>query len=188
MNKKNIFLIFEGLILLILLMSFVSAGLCRGSDGYYHDCDGFSDSYYRYNFYPNYETEYHKETAESSSSIESIKEGRWGYEKTSSSSYEYTDSETYKITRDYSRPRTRYDDYRRKRYDYYDHYEKDKSPVVIFINNPRPKSTLYTIHVDKSYWRYKEPYNPEKYKDAKYYEYYYKPRYSYELQQYNWRW
>jgi len=187
MNKKNIFLSFASIILLILLMGFVSAGLCRGSDGYYHDCDDFSDSYYRYHFYPNYETEYYKETSESSSSIESIKEGRWGYEKTSSSSYAQSDTETYKITRDYSRPKIRYDGYDRKYYDH-DYYEKDRSPVVIFINNPRPKSTLYTIHVDKSYWRYKEPYRAKDYKDAKYNEYYYNPRYSYELQQYNWRW
>jgi hypothetical protein len=47
-------LFFSAFILLaiILGMSFVSASLCKGSDGYYHDCDDFR--YGRYNRYDNY--------------------------------------------------------------------------------------------------------------------------------------
>ena len=40
---------------------------------------------------------------------------------------------------------------------------------------------------DSSYWRYKEPYQPSKYKDADYDEYYYSPRYSNCDGTFNWR-
>jgi len=38
---KKRFLILGLVISLILVSSFVSASLCRGNDGYYHDCDDF---------------------------------------------------------------------------------------------------------------------------------------------------
>lgn len=168
-------------------MSFVSAGLCRGSDGYYHDCDDFSDRYYENNFYPNYETEYYKETSESSTSILSIKESRNSYEEISADSYAESNIEIIKKERDYSYPKTRYNDYGRKDYT---HYEKEDKPLlIIFINQPRPAyNKNININVDKSYWRYKEPYNAKDYKNAQYNDYYYKPRYDYGIQQYNWRW
>ena len=45
MNKKRVLTIFVSFIFLILLVSFVSAGLCKGSDGYYHDCSNDGSSY-----------------------------------------------------------------------------------------------------------------------------------------------
>jgi len=50
---KKQFLILGFVISLVLVSSFVSAGLCRGNDGYYHDCDDF---YYKEG-YKVYETE-----------------------------------------------------------------------------------------------------------------------------------
>ncbi len=40
-----------GILILLIGISFVSAGLCKGSDGYYHDCDDIYISNYR-----NYDT------------------------------------------------------------------------------------------------------------------------------------
>jgi len=190
LNKKNIFSIFEGLILLILLINFVSAGLCKGSDGYYHDCNDFSDRYYRNNFYPSYKTEYYKETSESKSSIESIKEDSWSYEKISASSSEQTSIESYKKERDYSYPKIRYDKYGRE---YYDYYEWDDEPHMIVFLNKGPAYSQETDNNDKdragwSYWRNKEPYKSKDYDDSQYYDYYYTPRYDNYNQEFNWRW
>ena len=80
MNKKTISILVS-FIFLIFLINLVSAGLCKGSDGYYHDCDDFSYRYYNRNFYPNYKTEYYKETSSSASSVISIKEDRHSYEE-----------------------------------------------------------------------------------------------------------
>ena len=53
---KNKFFILGFLFLIILVMAgFVSAGLCRGGDGYYHDCDNY---YYR-NGEKIYDTEFY---------------------------------------------------------------------------------------------------------------------------------
>ena len=203
--KKNILLIFEGLVLLILLINFVSAGLCKGSDGYYHDCNDFSDNYYRHNFYPNYKTEYYKETSSSASSIISIKEDRYNYEEISADSYAESNIEVYKIERDYSSPKTRYDKYGRKYYDKYDdyddnYYEWDDEPhLVMFVNQAEPihyqrRQTFNNQindnknSVDDSYWRYKEPYVSSDYYDAGYDDDYYTPRYDNYNQGFNWRW
>ncbi len=48
-------LIFSFLLIFFLSISFISAGLCRGYDGYYHDCD---DSKY-FNNYRNYDDGYY---------------------------------------------------------------------------------------------------------------------------------
>jgi len=43
MRKRVSLLLLLGFLLVILTsLSFVSAALCRGNDGYYHDCDDFS--------------------------------------------------------------------------------------------------------------------------------------------------
>lgn len=41
---KKILLSTLALILILISLNFISAGLCKGNDGYYHDCD---DYYYR---------------------------------------------------------------------------------------------------------------------------------------------
>jgi hypothetical protein len=185
------------LLSIIFSLSFVSAGLCKGSDGYYHDCNDFSDSYYRHNFYPNYKTEYYKETSSSASSIISIKEDRYNYEEINADSYAESDIEIIKIERDYSYPKTRYDKYGRYYYDsgYDNYYEWDDEPhAVVFLNDVRPyyeednKDCEDCDCGDCSYWRYKEPYNSEDYYDAEYDDYYYKPRYNFCKQVFNWRW
>ena len=123
MIKKRALTLFASFIFLILLVSFVSAGLCKGSDGYYHDCDDFSDRYYKENFKPNYEIEYSKESSSSSYESEYYKENRWGYEKETTYSYEESNYEKYEKKRDYSYPKTAYNRYINSRYDYGDKYE-----------------------------------------------------------------
>ena len=201
MNKKNIFLVFGVLVLLSIIfnLNFISAGLCKGSDGYYHDCNDFSNKYYRNNFHPNYKTEYYKETSSSSSSIISIKEDRHSYEEISADSYAESNIEIIKNQRDYSYPKVRYDKYGRKYYydDYGDdYYEWDDEPhLVMFVNKPDPihyryREVLNYANEDDSYsnWGYKEPYRTEDYYDSKYDDYYYKPRYDDYYQEFNWRW
>lgn len=43
-------------------------------------------------------------------------------------------------------------------------------------------------YVPYSNWRFKEPYRHSNYVNAHYSDYYYKPRYDYNLGYYNWRW
>ena len=128
MMKKRALTLFVSLILLVILStSFVSAGLCKGSDGYYHDCDDFSDNYYRNNFHTNYITEYSKESSSSSYESEYVKEDKWGYEKENTYSYEESNYEKYETKRDYSNPKKSKtyfrDKYTNSRYDYGDKYE-----------------------------------------------------------------
>tara|TARA_Y100000310_G_C20611048_1_gene778014 strand:+ start:574 stop:1149 length:576 start_codon:yes stop_codon:yes gene_type:complete len=156
-NKKTILPIFGSLVFLILLVSFVSAGLCKGSDGYYHDCDDFGSRYYNRNFYPNYQTEYYKESTTSSSSVISITQDRHSYEELTASSYAESNIEYLKTERDYSYPKYRRRDYRNRyddcyywddcRYDRYygdrywhddDHYEWDDNQLPIFVNKVEP--------------------------------------------------
>lgn len=170
MNKKTISIILSFIFLILLLglsVNLVSAGLCKGSDGYYHDCDDFGYRYYNRNFYPNYKTEYYKETTASSSSVISITQDRHTYEELTASSYAESNIEYLKKERDYSYPKYRYDRYGRYRYDdcyywddcdyrynyrdgYYDGYYRDKyydrdndyewdeDQLVVFVNNVEP--------------------------------------------------
>ena len=188
MNKK-IILSLGSLFLLSVIFSlnFVSAGLCKGSDGYYHDCNDFSDRYYENNFYPNYKTEYYQETSSSTSSVISIKEDRNSYEEISASSSSQTSIESYKKERDYSSPKIRYDKYGRY---YYGDYEWDDEPHMIVFLNKGPnfsKDANNYYGDDESYWRNKEPYAASDYENAGYDNYYYTPRFS-ESGYYNWRW
>ena len=177
-NKKTISFI-ASLVLLIFLVNFVSAGLCKGYDGYYHDCNDFSDRYYNRNFYPNYKTEYYKETSSSSSSVISIKEDRYNYEEIKASSSAESSIEILKQERDYSYPKTYYrDKYRDYRYNndrryFYNDYYKDKK----FDNQKK----YYDVdnYNDYSDWRYYDGY---------YNDYYYEPRWSSDKQEFNWRW
>lgn len=183
---------------LVFSLSLVSAGLCKGSDGYYHDCNDFSYRYYKNNFYPNYKTEYYKETSSSSSSILSIKEDQWDYEKISASSSAQTEIEGYRVERDYSYPKTRYDSYGRENYN---PYEWDDEPhLIMFVNKADPihyknREALNNINRDSSCsssscsdWRNKEPYKTGSYDDTQYDDYYYKPRYDNYNQEFNWGW
>lgn len=192
-KMKNKLILSLGILFLLSIifgLNFVSAGLCKGSDGYYHDCNDFSDRYYRNNFYPGYKTEYYKETSESKTSIESIKEDRNSYEIISASSSAETSIESYKKERDYSYPKTKYDRYGR---DYYGYYEWDDEPhMIVFLN----KGPTYSQEIDNddrnradwSYWRNKESYKTRDYDNAQYDDYYYKPRYNNYNQEFNWKW
>lgn len=182
--KNKLFLSLGILCLLSIIFSigFVSAGLCKGSDGYYHDCDGFSDRYYRSNFYPNYKTEYYLETSSSSTSILSIKESRNSYEKISASSYAESSIEYYKKERDYSYPKVSYDRYGRRVFfnDYNYSRFRDRRDY--------DGDKHYDKDYDYSYWRYKEPYYSEDYYNPDYNNYYYTPRYSESKGYFNWGW
>ncbi|MFA7707905.1 MAG: hypothetical protein WCX73_03065 [Candidatus Pacearchaeota archaeon] len=202
MNKK-IFLSLGILFLLsvILNLGFVSAGLCKGSDGYYHDCDDFSDSYYNHNFHPSYKTEYYSETSSSSSSIISITEDRNSYEKISASSSEESNIEIIKIERDYSHPKSKYT--KDKYYDYwdkwlgddeteetsYDKYQENHESNLIFLGGSEEYND-YDEDYDWSDWRNKKSYNSRYYDEDKdeYNDYYYEPRYSESKGYYNWGW
>jgi len=69
MKGKLLLLIFASLFLLVVQSSFVSAGLCRGYDGYYHDCGcnnypaqaGRSYLGYQPSYQSNYQSSYRYE-------------------------------------------------------------------------------------------------------------------------------
>ena len=190
------------LLSIIFSLSLVSAGLCKGSDGYYHDCNDFSDRYYNHNFYPNYKTEYYKETSSSANSILSIKEDRYNYEEIRASSSAESNIEIIKKERDYSYPKIRYDKYGRYYYgagydDYYDndynYYEWDDEPhMIVFLN----KGPNYSQEIDNedsdggdwSYWKNAGEYDASNYDSSQYDDYYYKPRYNSYDQEFNWKW
>ena len=115
-NKKTI-LFLVSFAFTIFLISFVSAGLCKGSDGYYHDCNSFSDRYYRDNFHTTYNQEYYSESNVYSSSMIHINQDRRNYEELTEDYYEESNIEYLNIERDYSSPRYR------KHHDYY--YDRD---------------------------------------------------------------
>lgn len=101
MNKKPIL---SFLLILTLSISFVSAGLCRGNDGYYHDCDDsryfedYDDEYY-YNgrYYPSrayyYRDYYRPRYRRSSSKIEQYYNDVEEYTRTTE--YKYKDRYGY---------------------------------------------------------------------------------------------
>lgn len=179
-------MLFTNLMFLLLVVNLVSAGLCKGSDGYYHDCNDFSDRYYKNNFHENYETEYYKETFLSTRETESIKKDIYGYEKKSSSYYEEENIERYEIKRDYSSPiksktyfKDKYSDYRSDSYDSdyndygYDSYDKqkdsqryeydDEPKLVMFLNNVEPihyrrrANSEMEMEIRKADWEYRYP-------------------------------
>ena len=57
------------------------------------------------------------------------------------------------------------------------------TPYRNYYNPP----TDYTKHIDYSSWGYKEVYDNDYYDDSNYQNYYYQPRYNYNLGYYNWR-
>jgi len=59
--NKKISLLITSSLLAVFLMSFVSASLCRGNDGYYHDCNTLYQAYttgYVNGFYDGYKIGY----------------------------------------------------------------------------------------------------------------------------------
>jgi len=113
---KKHFLALGFVICLILFSSFVSAALCKGSDGYYHDCDDF---YYR-DGYRVYDSEFYYDRTKYS-----------GY-------YEYRNKFGYGYYDSYDR-----DDYRYKRFE--DNtpekvyrYQRDGS-YVVYIDDKKDR-------------------------------------------------
>lgn len=137
MNKKTI-LIPLILIISLLGITLLSAGLCKGNDNYYHDCN----NYYRYHNYP-YRTHYQT------------------YYQTYKYSYEYKEEYTYeysyktKTTKPkYYYPRPNYDldngwtyynfkPYTSKYLDYNKDYWKKEYPRQKIQNKPRYRSVEY---------------------------------------------
>jgi len=160
MNKKSI-LVLGALLTFILTINFVSAGLCKGYDGYYHDCDddkwfydnNYDDEYYRYGkYYPTrdyyyrdyyepryrtrrYDRETHYEDVEEySRTIEYTYEDRYRNEKIRTVISQITEIEL-----DYDEP---YYDYRYQDRDrnygrdydrYYDRYGYENDNVVYSV-------------------------------------------------------
>jgi hypothetical protein len=62
----------------------------------------------------------------------------------------------------------------------------NKAELVHYKN--RETLTLINKDTSDSDWRNKEPYEPERYDNAQYDDYYYKPRYDNYNQEFNWRW
>ena len=172
MNKKFVFLS-AFLVIFLLGISFVSASLCRGDDGYWHDC-----SYYEPKI--KYKTDSFKEVVELKKTTTS------GYsDKYSSEKITTTISEKTTINRKNKEPYYDYDYF----YDY-------------------PSYSYSHKYVPSSSWRYKESYHRSDYDDCidkcirksgrnnrercidrcRNYNYYYKPRWDYDNQYYNWRW
>jgi len=159
MSKK---LILSFLLILILGISFVSAGLCRGNDGYYHDCDDlryfedYDDEYY-YNrrYYPSrayyYRDYYRPRYRRSSSKIEQYYNDVEEYTRTTE--YKYKDrygyeniktsiSEKTEIESDYEIPYYRYSPYRNYRYE----DDENKEDKIIIKSIPWHYSEYKKYH------------------------------------------
>ncbi len=147
MNKK---LILSFFLILGLTISFVSAGLCRGNDGYFHDCDDLryfdrydDDYYYNGRYYPSrayyyrdyYRPKYrgfnsrienyYKNIEEYTRTTEYKHKDRYGHE-----SVKTTISERTEIESDYEMPIYRFSPYGNYRYEN-DENKEDK----IIINS-----------------------------------------------------
>jgi len=173
MNKRLII----SSIVIILSLNLVVAGLCKGSDGYYHDCEDLRyKDYYEYDdkWIDNYDspkrtyysgggrfekikdkTDYYKDVEEYKRTTESKYEDEYGFEKIKT-----TIHETVEIEREERIPQYRFEPSRNTRYS----------------------------NVAFSSWRYKEPYDYYDYNNEDYWNYYYKPRYDHNPGHYNWRW
>ena len=140
MNKK---IILSFLLVSVLTISFISAGLCRGNDGYYHDCDDnryfedYGDEYYyngryypsRAYYYRDYYNgrdrrssqieDYYNDIEEYTRTIEYRHKDRYGYENIKTTILEKTEIES-----DYEMPIYRFSPYRDRYYD--DRYNEDK--------------------------------------------------------------
>ena len=148
-------LILSFLLILTLTISFVSAGLCRGNDGYYHDCDdsryfeAYDDEYYyngRYypsrayyyrDYYkPRYRRssskieQYYKDVEEYTRTIEYRYKDRYGYENIKTSILEKTEIESdYEIPYYVSGRRSR--NYMDNRYWYESEDNEEDEQIII---------------------------------------------------------
>ncbi len=133
MNKTLIL----SFLLILTLTSFVSAGLCRGDDGYFHDCDDlryfdrYDDEYYYHGrYYPSrayyyrdyYRPRYRRHSSKIKTYYNDVEEytriteydyeDRYGYENIKTTILEKTEIES-----DYEMPIYRYFPYRNYRYE-----------------------------------------------------------------------
>ncbi|MBT4136023.1 hypothetical protein HOD75_01505 [archaeon] len=149
-QKKKLVLGLFFVLGIVLSLGFVSAALCKGNDGYYHDChktyyDGEDYTYVNYG-----DSDYHKDDGH-----------KKDYHK------KYSDKKVVKkeveLKKKYNKDKKK-DDYKLiKKLNYYPGYNKDKdvknkaqayygSGMVVVVDKKDSDS------VDKSYWRYKEDY------------------------------
>jgi hypothetical protein len=129
--------------LLLFLVGLASADLCKGSDGYYHDCDGVNEwadgiwgddsstSSYSYGGY--YEKYDYKQE------VRTEKKDRYGYEKTETIIINNTEKK--------KEPKR---------------YKPSSDKIYLGYKKKEDKKD----EVDCSYWRCKEPYDYKKYKDC----------------------
>ena len=148
MNRKPIL---SFLLILALTISFVSAGLCRGNDGYYHDCDDsryfedYDDEYYyngryypsrayyyrdyykpRYRRFSSKIEQYYNDVEEYTRTIEYKYKDRYGYENIKTSISEKTEIES-----DYEIPYYVFGRSRNHRDDMYWYESEDEEEVII---------------------------------------------------------
>lgn len=139
-------LILSILLILTLTTTLISAGLCRGDDGYYHDCDDsryFEDYddeyyyngryypsrayYYRDYYKPRYSNKfenYYKDVEEYSRNIEYKYKNRYG-----SQTLKYTIDEKTEIESDYGIPIYRFSPYKNR----YHEDDEDEKEIINFI-------------------------------------------------------
>ena len=116
-----------------------------------------------YYFYPKYQTDDFREITEFKQTTERKIGDFWNYESTKRTITEKTEV----------RKRTRTPTY----FPYYNYYGG-----YSYSNSYRGSYAPF------SSWRFKEPYEHKNYVNVHYSDYYYKPRYDYNLGYYNWRW
>jgi len=190
MKKMNKIVLFFVLLILINL-SFVSADLCKGDDGYYHDCkkikkdDDKSSKTYQIKDYHRELIEDHHEAGVELGYYKSFydtyeyhQEKYWEYYDKGQESGYYAGQ--YKclyeglkdgldLGYDYGVEAGKYEGYKDGAEEWYDKgYDAGKETF------------------EGSEWRYKEPYVSVRYVNQD--DYYYKPRYDSKLGYYNWRW
>jgi len=186
---KKSFILFGALVIFLLGISSVSASLCRGDDGYWHDCSYFDPK-------RGYETDYYKEVIELKKTTTSNYNDRYSSEKIT-----LTSSEKKIVEKKNKNPY--YDDY----YggyggNFYVYSSSNYAQNKYYPKRYVPKS------VPSSSWRYKEPYNyrgdydycidncvskssrskRERCTDSCRDNYYYQPRWDSQREYYNWRW
>lgn len=147
MNKK---IILSALLILTLTTTLISAGLCRGNDGYYHDCDDsryFEDYdeeyYYNGRYYPSrayyYRDYYRPRYRMSSSKIENYYKDIEEYTRTTE--YKHKDRYGYESVKTTILERTEIEsDYEFPIYNYYPYrnygYEDDRGDKIIINSIP----------------------------------------------------
>ena len=142
MNKK-LKLVFGFLLVFVLSLSFVSAGLCKVIDGYYHDCDDLRYSRYSrehgyYDGYRDYDSHHYKDYKDRTDYYD-YRDKRDDYYRDKRG--EWCDS-AWKKNYDW-RCKDYKDDYYKSRY-YYDKQDyQDKEEYIISIKSKYEKEHDY---------------------------------------------